>query len=389
MLEFKLPSLGADMDEGTLLQWKVQPGDVVKKGDILAIVDTTKAAIEVETWVEGTVHALVTQPGETVPVGAVMAWLLAPGEDAQSASTADRLPATADRLPSTGGARRPASPSARRRASELGVDLAGVRGTGVQGSITLADVDRAARAPSAPASPAAESTIIARDRSAEMRRTIGAAMARAKREIPHYYLADPIPLGQATAWLSTYNAGRSVTDRVLMAALLLKAVARAARTCPDLNGHYVDGRFTAAPAVHVGVAISVRGGGLIAPAIRDVDRLAIDALMRALTDLVARARAGRLRSSELSDATISVTNLGDQGVGEVYGIIYPPQVALVGFGRITEDVVAEGGAIRTMPVVRASLSADHRVSDGHTGALFLARIRTLLQSPAALVEDVS
>jgi pyruvate dehydrogenase E2 component (dihydrolipoamide acetyltransferase) len=264
-----------------------------------------------------------------------------------------------------------------------------VRGTGVQGSITLADVDRAARAPSAPASPAAESTIIARDRSAEMRRTIGAAMARAKREIPHYYLADPIPLGQATAWLSTYNAGRSVTDRVLMAALLLKAVARAARTCPDLNGHYVDGRFTAAPAVHVGVAISVRGGGLIAPAIRDVDRLAIDALMRALTDLVARARAGRLRSSELSDATISVTNLGDQGVGEVYGIIYPPQVALVGFGRITEDVVAEGGAIRTMPVVRASLSADHRVSDGHTGALFLARIRTLLQSPAALVEDVS
>lgn len=410
MLEFKLPSLGADMDEGTLLEWKVQPGDTVKKGDILAIVDTTKAAIEVETWVEGTVHALVTQPGQTVPVGAVMAWLLAPGEQAPSSSTADRgqvtaerRPATADRLPSTvdrrpsaadrlpsaGAVRRPASPAARRRALDMGIELAAVEGTGVEGSITLADVERAARAPAALPSPAGDAAVIARDRSAEMRRTIGAAMARAKREIPHYYLAERIPLAAASEWLLAYNAGRPVTERLLMAVLLLKAVARAARKYPDVNGAYTGDAFVPAGSVHIGVAISVRGGGLIAPAIHDCDRLAIGQLMQALADLVLRARAGRLRSSELSDATITVTNIGEQGVAEVFGIIYPPQVALVGFGRITDDVVAEDGAIRVMPVVRASLSADHRVSDGHRGALFLAHIRALLQDPAALAEDVS
>lgn len=416
MLDFKLPSLGADMDEGTLIEWKVRPGDVVKKGDILAVVDTTKAAIDVETWVEGTVHALVAQPGETVPVGTVLATLLAPGEGPPSAadratstadrlpSTADRLPATADRLPSTAAphvatevVRRPVSPAARRRALELGVDLAVVTGTGPHGHVTLADVERAATVPVEPSAPAPTPPVSApaavptasRDRSAEMRRTIGAAMARAKREIPHYYLAETVPLAAATAWLTTYNAGRPVTERMLMAVLLLKAVARAARKYPELNGYYTADAFTPIGGVHIGVAISVRGGGLIAPAIRDCDRLPLDQLMRALADLVLRARAGRLRSSELSDATITVTNIGEQGVAEVFGIIYPPQVALVGFGRIAEEVVAEQGAIRALPVVHASLSADHRVSDGHRGALFLAHIRTLLQDPAALAEDVS
>lgn len=420
MLEFKLPSLGADMDEGTVIEWKVQPGDVVKKGDVLAVVDTTKAAIDVETWVEGTVHALVAEPGQTVPVGGVLATLLAPGEEPPS--IVDRLPSTVDRLPSTVGTvaveaapglaeapapetrgpaevlakteRRRVSPAARRRATELGVDLASMTATGPDGSVTLEDVERhATLVPGAGPAPAAARHVgtipaVTRDRRADMRRTIGAAMARAKREIPHYYLAETVPLGAATAWLTACNAGRPVTERMLMSALLLKAVARAARKYPDLNGAYTDERFAPAEHVHVGVAISLRGGGLVAPAIRDCDRLPAAQLMRALADLVQRARAGSLRSSELADATITVTNIGDQGVADVYGVIYPPQVALVGFGRIADEVVAADGAIRVMPVVHASLSADHRVSDGHRGALFLAHIRDLLQQPAALAEDV-
>jgi pyruvate dehydrogenase E2 component (dihydrolipoamide acetyltransferase) len=396
VIEFKLPSLGADMDEGTLLEWKVKPGDEVRRGDIVAVVDTTKAAIDVESWVGGTVQSLVVQPGEKVPVGTVLALLSAPGEPASARQappareTASAPRATAgtppggeslDRdaaiQPPAATARVRASPAARKRAIELDVRVESVTGTGPKGSITLNDVERAARKPVAPV-PAPAST---KSRATEMRGTIAAAMARAKREIPHYYLGETIPLSAASAWLAARNANRAVTERVLMAALLLKAVARAAQQFPEMNGFHRDGAFMPAPAVHVGVAISLRGGGLIAPAIHDTGERDAGDLMRALSDLVQRARAGSLRSSELSDPTITVTNLGEQGVEEVYGVIYPPQVALVGFGRITEQLLVEDGAIRIVPAVRATLSADHRASDGHRGALFLSKVRALLQDP--------
>jgi pyruvate dehydrogenase E2 component (dihydrolipoamide acetyltransferase) len=141
---------------------------------------------------------------------------------------------------------------------------------------------------------------------------------------------------------------------------------------------------TPSPAVHLGVAISLRDGGLVAPALHDADRLALDELMRRLRDLVRRARAGSLRSSELSDPTITVTNLGEQGTDTVFGIIYPPQVAIVGFGRVIERPWSVGGQIVSRPVVTASLSADHRVTDGHRGARFLAAVERLLQEPARL-----
>jgi pyruvate dehydrogenase E2 component (dihydrolipoamide acetyltransferase) len=170
---------------------------------------------------------------------------------------------------------------------------------------------------------------------------------------------------------------------VLPAALLLKATALAAREVPALNGFWHDG-FEPAPAVHLGVAVSLRGGGLLAPAIHDADQLSLDDMMRALRDLVERARAGRLRSSEMSDPTLTVTNLGDQGADEVHGVIYAPQVALVGFGRILERPWASGGMLGVRPTVRATLAADHRASDGHEGSRLLAAIDRLLQAPEAL-----
>lgn len=367
MTDFKLPSLGADMDEGTLLEWRVAPGQRVKKGDIVAVVDTSKAAIDVEVWADATVQELITKVGERIPVGTVMARLLVSGEAAPVAP-AEVRPA----------ARQTVSPAARRRAVELGVPLTDLAGTGAGGAVTLADVERAAVRPVPAASaPAA-------DRAAEMRKVIAAAMARSKREIPHYYLAEPVPMGEALTWLRAHNEAQPVTQRLLPAVLLIKAVALAVREVPEMNGSFVDGGFRPSAAAHVGVAISLRRGGLIAPALHDVGNKPLPQLMAELGDLVQRARAGSLRSSELADPTLTVTNLGDQGVEAVHGVIYPPQVALVGFGRIAERPAVEAGRIVALPMVTASLAADHRVSDGHRGALFLARVRELLQRPQEL-----
>jgi pyruvate dehydrogenase E2 component (dihydrolipoamide acetyltransferase) len=217
-----------------------------------------------------------------------------------------------------------------------------------------------------------------------MRRAIAAAMSRSKREIPHYYLSETIPMARTLEWLQQHNAQLPITARLLPAVVQLKAVAKALARVPELNGLFRNGEFSRSEAVHAGVAISLRGGGLVAPAIHDVQAKPLDELMRDLADLVKRARAGSLRSSEMSDPTITVTNLGDQGVDAVYGVIYPPQVALVGFGRIAERPWAENGWIRALPQVTASLAADHRVSDGHRGALFLAELRECLQRPEEL-----
>ena len=373
MFELKLPSLGADMEDGTLLEWLIKPGDQVVKGQVVAVVDTSKAAVDVEIWHKGKVLDLLVKPGEKVPVGTALATLLEPGEKPPAGPAVKPASPTA--------ARKRISPAARRKAEALGVDCATFSGSGADGAVTLADVERAAAAarptPSKRPAPAI-------DRQAETRQAIAAAMSRSKREIPHYYLLDTVPLARAQAWLSDTNKGRPVTSRILLAALLIKAVARAVKKFPEMNGFYRDDRFEPADAAHVGVAISLRQGGLIAPALHAADRQPLDELMHALTDLVKRTRAGSLRSSELTDATITVTNLGEQGVDAVVGVIHPPQVALIGFGVVAQRPWVDGGALCAMPTVTLSLAADHRVSDGHRGALFMTEIRAQLQQPQDL-----
>jgi pyruvate dehydrogenase E2 component (dihydrolipoamide acetyltransferase) len=364
----------------------------VRKGQVVAVVDTSKSAIDVEIWQEGTVWELALEEKQTVPVGTVMLRLLdagetpehAEGEKRRLAAAAPPAPAAATpaaapvapaaRGPAAPDLRQRVSPAARKRAAELDVDVSLITGTGPKGAVTLEDIEKAAAA----AKPAPK------DRGLEMRKAIGAAMARSKREIPHYYLSTEVPLARVAAWLAARNEGRPITGRVLMAVPMLKAVALALRKYPELNGFYRDGAFAPGDGVHVGVAISLRQGGLIAPAIRNVDTRGLDDLMHALADLVARARALTLRSSEMSDATVTVTNLGDQGVEVVHGVIYPPQVALVGFGKPTERPWVEDGKIVVAPVVTLTLAADHRASDGHRGALFLAEVARLLQSPERL-----
>jgi len=369
-----MPSLGADMAAGTLLEWLKQPGDRVARGDLIAEVDTDKGVIQVEAFTTGTLERILVEAGQKVPVGTVMALIR---DDAGSPSAA--APPALPPPPPSGPPPQRVSPLARRRAQELGVDLASIKGTGAEGAVTVADVERLARGGSAhAAAPPVE------DSAARMRGAIGAAMARSKREIPHYYLSNTIDLGPAMAWLAEQNQSRPVADRLVAAALLLKSVALALRDFPELNAWWVDDRAVRQPSINLGVAVSLRQGGLIVPALEAADRASVDQLMRRLTDLVARAKGGALRASELSSGTLTVTSLGDRGVDTVLGVIYPPQVALVGFGRIAERPWVVQGAVVPRPVVTMSLSADHRVTDGHRGAIFLDRIDQLLREPGAL-----
>jgi pyruvate dehydrogenase E2 component (dihydrolipoamide acetyltransferase) len=512
MAEFLMPSLGADMDTGTITQWLVHQGDAVHRGDIVAVVDTEKADVEVEIFEDGVVEELLVPEGTEVAVGTPLARIgaarvgppespptpepvdrrpsappappMEPGEPGEPGHVGEPLPTRwradepatpvspapsvgaagsassgvrakpVSRAPSVGAAGRassgvrakPVSPVVRHLAGELGVDLTAITGTGRGGGITRADVERAASTPNVPTTPGphpaprgvarvsprarrlagergidlaglaptgpggavvgADVQRVGREEAAEpapgraqraaqrdgrgaekaagMRAAIARAMARSKREIPHYYLATEVDFSRAQAFLQKRNEARPITERVLPAVALLKATALAARSVPELNGFWVDDELRESSAVHLGVAISLRGGGLVAPAIHDADERSLDDLMVALRDLVGRARAGSLRASEMSDPTITVTNLGDQGVQVAYGVIYPPQVALVGFGTIAERPWAVDGMVGAHPTVTVTLAADHRASDGARGARLLNVVDRLLQEPEAL-----
>lgn len=474
MPDFVMPSLGADMDAGTLLEWLVKPGDAVHRGDVVAVVDTDKAAIEVECFDDGVVEQLIVEPGAKVPVGAPLARIgtgegvavpaparvpvpvpaMAPapapaagplpaaGEplvtsplvrhlaadrgldlhavpasgpggvvhradlDRTASTTAGPPPAQAPAGPPPAQAAPPlppavrASPMARRLAAAEGLDLSGVEGTGPNGAISAEDVRRAllpaphrpprtprprphrAARPRAAAAPPATSA--ADEKARAMRHAIAALMERSNREIPHYYLTSTIDLTALTAWLRARNRELPVEQRLVPAAALLVATARAAHDVGQLNGHWIDDEFRPADRVDLGLVVSLRRGGIMVPVVTDAANRSVEQLMAALRDLVERARLGRLRGSELGQPSITVSNLGDQGVESVLGVVYPPQVALVGFGAVVERPWAVDGLLGVRPVVTASLAADHRASDGAIGARLLTRIDRLLQNPEEL-----
>ena len=374
-----MPSLGADMEEGTVIEWTIKPGDHVHRGDIIGCVRTEKADIDIEAWEDAIVDQILAKPGDTLPVGAVLA--LFRGESVPAAVPAPPVAVPA----SPEGERVHASPLARRIAEELGVDLNKVRGTGPHGAITREDVQHAATIPT-PAAMAASATTEKpqADAQAGMRRAIAAAMARSNREIPHYYLETRINMECAVRFLESENQKRSVKDRVLVAALLIKAVAKSLNEVPELNGYWIDDRLQPKEAIHIGIAIALRQGGLVVPAIQNADAKSLGELMQAMSDLITRARSGHLRGSELTDGTITITHLGDLGVETVYGVIYPPQVAIVGFGRIVEAPWAEGTMLGVRPVLTATIAGDHRATDGRRGAQFLTVLNRLLQKPENL-----
>ncbi len=386
-VEFRLPSLGADMESATLTQWLKKPGDPIRRGEPIATVETTKGLIDIEAYEDGVLTELVSLPGTRVPVGAVLAHLEV--DSARSVSAAAVAVPTAAAAPELTREPRPTpaaapiahtvrlrlSPAARRRAQQLGLTPQALRQRAAQGGVLrLQDIEQLDGEPPAPGA----------DARAAMRQTIGAAMARSKREIPHYYLGHTLDFGPAQNWLAAHNAALPVGERLIEALLIIKAVALAAARSEGFNGYFRDGRFEPSAAVHVGAAIALRGGGLLAPALPDAHAKDLPTLMREFSALVMRARAGHLRSGEFTSATITVTALGADGVDVLFPIINPPQVAIIGAGAIRAAPWALEGQLLIRPTLTLALAADHRVTDGRAGARFLRTIGSLLADPQAL-----
>jgi pyruvate dehydrogenase E2 component (dihydrolipoamide acetyltransferase) len=363
MTEFRMPSLGADMEAGKLTRWRVKPGDRVKRGDIVAEVETEKSDIDVEVFASGIVHELLVQPDQKVPVGTVLATILEEGETAPSVSA----------KPAAAPGRRRVSPLAKKLAAERGIDLAAVQGSGPGGAVTREDIERTATPPARAA-----------DDGSGMRHAIALAMARSNREIPHYYLETQVDMRRALDWLTAENLRRTVQERLLPVVLLIRAVVCALKDVPELNGYWLNDRLEMKPSVNIGFAIALRHGGLITPAILHAEQKDPGQLMASLSDLIVRAREGHLRSTEVSEGTITITNLGDLGVQSVFGVIYPPQVALIGFGKIQERPWAVDGMLGVRPVLTATLAGDHRATDGRRGAQFLSAFDRYLQQPEKL-----
>lgn len=382
MFEFKMPSLGADMEAGTLVEWLVKPGVKVKRGDIIAMVDTQKGLIDIEVFDEGIIRELVIKENQKVPVGTVMALI----ESTQEAAIKkeESLPQKIIEekkiekiiIPEIPHGIK-ASPLAKRIATEKGIDLTNVKGTGEGGAITKEDVERAI---AEKITPAEEKKITGQE---NIRMAVAAAMSKSNREIPHYYLETKVDMSKALAWLAEANKQRSVKQRLLPVVLLIKAIAKALTEVPDLNGYWENG-LQRKEEINIGFAISLRTGGVMIPAILNADKKTIDELMASLNDIIPRARAMKLRSSELSESTFTVTSLGEGNVESVYGVIYPPQVGLIGLGSITEQPWAETGMLDVRPVMKITLSADHRATDGIMGSRFLMAVKNYLGKPELL-----
>lgn len=388
MIEFRMPSLGADMEAGTLVEWLKKPGDVLNRGDIIAVVETQKGAIEIEVFNDGVLDQTLTDIGEKVPVGRVIATIRAkdeaPGlapraavrDTAREMAAPKKAALVAGRQPEPAEARAAKvqiTPAARRRAEQLGIDLAAVK-PGPGGVVGIDQIEASRHVTKGRPG-------IAFD---EMRNAIAAAMARSHREIPHYYVTSMIDVSRLMAWLEKENARRSVPARLIYAVPLMRAAALALKRTSELNGHYEGGKFSPAEHINMGIAVAMRGGGLIAPAILELETLAMDHLMEKLRDLITRVRSGRLRSSELSQGTVTFSNLGEETADTVLPLIYPPQVAIIGCGQIAERPWVDKGTISVRRTLSVSVAGDHRVSDGRRAAQFLTHLQQLLQEPEKL-----
>jgi pyruvate dehydrogenase E2 component (dihydrolipoamide acetyltransferase) len=397
--DYAMPSLGADMDEGRVIEWRVAPGDTVHRGDLVAVVETEKSDIDIEIWHDGVVEEFLVDVGQLVDVGTPIARLRRVGADTAPTTTRPDAsaapPPTSARPPAPApapGDRVPASPLARRLAAERGIDLHAVSGSGPGGAVVEADIvaasaadGTAARTPAtAPAAPVAAAAAPRRSPDS-MRSLIAERMSTANREIPHYYLSRDLDVGALEMWLAERNESRPIAERILPAACFIRAVALAAARHRELNGYWVGDHFEPAESVNVAMAISLRRGGLVTPHIERADERTLDEVMAALGELVSAARTGNLRASWMTGATITITHLGDSGADLVHGVISPPQVALVGFGRSRERPWVVDGEVVVRPVVTTTLAADHRATDGAVGSRFLATLAQHIDHPEDLL----
>jgi pyruvate dehydrogenase E2 component (dihydrolipoamide acetyltransferase) len=408
--EVVMPQMGADMTEGTVVRWLKKEGDPVERGEIIAEIETDKANVEIEAFESGVFRKLLAQEGDTIAVGEPIAVIASPDEDISQYETAPAgakqaappksapkaapaAPAEADVAAPPAGAARPdgrvrASPVARRLAQEMGIDLAQVRGSGPDGRIVRHDVEAArvragapAPRPAAAAPAAAGTTVIEMSR---IRQTIARRMSQSKREAPHYYVTAEIDMTEAERERHQINDALHRGLHVSINDLIVKASAMALAQHPIFNTWFVDGQVQQHTAINVCVAIAL-DDGLIAPAILDCGAKSLREISQASKSLIERAKSGALKPEEYSGGTFTISNLGPYDVETLIAIIQPPQAAILGVGSVREMPVVRGGQVVVAKMMKAALSADHRVTDGAQGAQFLHEIRRLLENPAALL----
>jgi len=351
-----MPALGMAQETGKLLRWLVAEGQPVAQGQPLMEIETDKVTVEIESPASGILAGIRARPGQEVPVGDVVAVVLAPNEPPPPAST-ETARAAAPLPPQIG--RAPASPKARRLAQELGVDLATVAGSGPGGEISAADIMNAKGSSQASgALPGAVDSVW---------RVMADRLTRSWATAPHFYLARDVSAARLVArrgQLQPQVPSITYTDLVIV------AVAKALRQHPRLNARWENGQIIPSGQIGIGVAVTTETG-LVVPVLTRTDERSIEDIALLRFDLVTRAQAGRLRPEDVAGGTFTISNLGMYGVDAFYPILNPPQAAILAVGRITDRVVAVHGIPAVQPMLTLTLSCDHRVVDGAGAAQFL------------------
>jgi pyruvate dehydrogenase E2 component (dihydrolipoamide acetyltransferase) len=410
MAEVIMPKMGDAMTEGKVLRWLKRPGDPVRKGEPIAEIETDKVNVELEAEWDGILSRVLVEPGSAVPVGAPIAVLTLPGEAppaaeapppqgpvASPAATAAppaapvqaATPAAPPVTPPTGVVR--ASPLARRLAAEHGIPLETIRGSGPEGRITKDDVEaaiaaRAAR-PAPAGAPAGPPAAVREVPLSRMRAAIARRMTESKQQVPHFYVTMAIAMDAALDLRRQLNARLPEAAKITVNDLVVRAAALALRRYPNLNASFAGETIRHPAAVNISIAVPV-AEGLLSPVLHDVDRKPLWVIARESKALIERARAGHLRPDDLAGGTFTVSNLGPYGVEAFAAIVTPPQTAILAVGAATPTPVVRDGAVQVATVMRATLSADHRVTDGAEAAQFLGEIRRLLEAPVWLAAEV-
>ena len=383
---------------GILLNWLVEVGDSVQAGDVVAEIEADKATVEIEAPASGMLSAQAAGPGDELAEGAIIGVITAAGETAAPA-TPEPAPVVSEEKaapaptpsvdPPEADARLPAgvraSPLARKLAAERGIDISQVSGSGLGGRIVRADVESyRAVAPVSP-TPVAAGSDYEDLPLGRMRRRIGEGTARSKREAPHFYVTVEVDVESLLALRAQWNDSQPATQKLSVNDLLVKAAALTLRDFPNLNTHYVDGQLRRYQRRNIGISVALEGGGLINMVALDADARPIGELAEANREMIARAREGRIRPTDIQGATFTISNLGPYGVLEFSAIIDPPQAAILAVSSARRmAIVREDGSLGVGTRMRMTISVDHRVSDGAEAALYMQQLRQLLESPLPL-----
>ena len=410
MTDVNMPKLSDTMEEGTVLEWKKADGDQVKKGEVLAEVESDKASFEIEAEADG-VLSIVVDKGKPVPVGQVIAHIGEAGEAAPArtekkpgppkaeakreeprpqpkAAEPERPEPPVDARPApTDGAQR-ASPLARRLAAEMGVDLAAVKGSGPEGRIVKEDVLAAAeKAPGQPARAAREARPagpdVERQELGRAQAIIARRMAQSKAEVPHFYVTVEVRMERALDLQKQVREAVPGGEKVSLPDLLIRACALGLRAFPQVNAAWAGDHVQLKGRVNIGYAVA-QPHGLVVPVLRDADRKDLVQISTERRALVERAQAGRPTPQDLEGGTFSISNLGTYGVEQFAAIVNQPEAMILAVGGVSDQAVVEDGQVRPGKVMRMTASVDHRVVYGAEAAEFLAEVRRLLENPVTL-----